>query len=381
MLKDWNACAREVGRALSRYDGHTTNVKGGLETILSVPASPLFSESPSHLALVLSSETEATRGVGKRAAEANLSHGISLGFLTRIIPGGPKTAKISLSPLGRAYRAALRLRDSAFRDFLVTGAILDRDFDMYGLLLKCALESERHTADKTDFQERVKSLLQQRRDWFLGHVPSPIVREEISAHIQWMGQSRKSAHIQRVGQSRELADTSINYHFNMRCEWARHLKHMDKNRELTRLGREIAARVQSVSSSNSMFWLAPTPECARKIGIVADASESVFSGWELLRPKGPECAPDQEMIRQLADFMVAAFDAIRLHSFAQAPLSAVLPYVLYQEEFLGHKVDARNLFQKVLKEHRETLHCMLLGVLEDSQYRLREVSLSAPART
>lgn len=370
MIKDWSVCAREVGRALSRYDGQTTYVKGGLGTILSVPASSLFSESSSCFASVLSAEVEATRKLGKRAVEAALSHGISLGFLTRVIPGGPQTAKIALSPLGRAYRAALDLGDNSFRDFLVVGAILDRDFDMYGLLLACALEGEQGIADKSDFHARLNSLLQQRRDWFKDHIPSPLVREEMSAHIQWMNRSPG------------LADKSINDHFTMRCEWARHLAHMDASKALTQSGRNIAARVQSAAGRNSMFWLSPTPECARKVGIVADVSKSVFSGWELLRPDGPETEPEQEMIRRLADFMESAFDAIRLRSFAQASLAAVIPYVLYQETVLGRKVNARKLFRKVLEERRETLHCMLLGILEDSQYRLRKVSISAPvART
>ena len=387
MLKDWDACAREVGRALSRYDGQTTNVMGGLETILSVPASPLFDKNPSCPALTLSSEME-TRGVGKRSAEAGLSHGISLGFLSRAVPGSPKTAKIALSPLGRAYRAALQRDDAQFQSFLVAGAVLDRDFDMYGLFLKCALENEQGKADKSDFREKVRSLQQQRRDWLHAHVLSPVARDSIRAHIQWMapGQGAR-AHasypnfrVQRMSASRELTDKSINDHFNMRRQWAKHLSHVGAEESLTGEGRSIAFRVRSVVGPNSMFWLAPTLECVRKIGGVAEIPERILSGWDLLRPDSSESEADDEMIRRIAEFMLESFSAIRLRIFKQAPLSAVIPFVHFQEMLLGQRVNLRDTFDAVMKRHRGVFHCLLSSVPAECHYQVHPRHITPSAK-
>ena len=375
---------REVGRALSRYDGCT--VYSRLATILSVPASSLFADDSSCYASALIGEVE-DKGIGRISARDNVSHGIALGFLYRAVLGGPKTTRIAPSILGRAYRAAIQIGDDQFREFVVTGAILDRDFDMYGIFLTSALENAGNRIDKADFRQLLRSQFEERRNWFVNNIPSPIVREEIQTNIQWMNPKRRRRRvfpgttaehrIQPVNTGLEPADKSIDDHFHLRWEWARHMGHMD-GKTLTPSGRKIAILAQSVANLNSMFWLAPTLECAKRVGIVSKLPETVFSGWDLLRPDGAEQEPDDQMAHKVANFMESAFNAIRLRAFAQAPLATVILYVYFQEAAFGRKVNARKLFQKIMKERRETMNCMLLGILEDSQYRLRKVSLSAP---
>ena len=374
MLKDWNACAREVGRALSRYDGQTTRVKGGLETILSVPASPLFDVHASCLAALLNRETQEQVGIEERSSAVNLLHGINLGFLYRAVPAGQNLSKIALSSLGRAYRAALKGNNVPFRDFLVVGAILDHDFDLYGMLLDHASENESGAAASNSvreqidgFRRRLEDMCKQRQAWLDAHIPSRPVKERIATYIQWLQPSGKLVD----------APKTIEHHFNLRRQWGRHLGHLDEKNKLTKLGHDICQRVRSVVSGNSMFWIAPAPDCARKVGVVSNVAECIFSGWDLLRPSGPEKSPGSEMVQGVADFMESAFDAVRLHSFAQAPLAVVIPYVHYQEHLLGYKVNLRSLFQMILEQRRDTLHCALLGVLENSQYRLRKIPISA----
>ena len=371
MLKDWDACAREVGRALSRYDGHTTYAK--LETILGVPASGLFEENPSCYAAELISEVE-KQNIGRIGAQAHLRHGISLGFLERVtsvggIQGGGRktkideTARIALSPLGRAYRAAGILGNSEFRRFLVVRGVLDGDFDIYGLFLKSALENSGH-ADLAKFGEQVRILLRQREQWLEREIPVRPVRERVSACVSWV--------------RRGISETSVRHHFNMRRQWAESLSHIDKSRMLTDVGNDVAARVASAAERNSMFWLAPSPECVKKMGGNPEGAGSVSSAWDLFRPNAEESAPEDEMVRAVAEFMGAAFNSMRLRVFAQAPLAAVIPYVHFQESRFNRRVDLRGLFEAVLRQHRDVFRCMLTAIPAECHYQLQASSSARP---
>ena len=384
MLKDWNTCAREVGRALSRYDGHTTYAK--LETILGVLGSALFDEKPSCYATELISDVEA-QGIGRVAAQAHLRHGISLGFLERatsaggISSGGRKTkinemARIALSPLGRAYRAAQNLGDLEFRRFLVTGAILHNDFDLYSVFLKSALEMD-GTIDASEFGRHFKDVLRKRQEWFEREIPTRPAREQIRGLVPWMPRIAPNALAEH---SLGIKDVSIRYHFNMRRQWAQSefLSHIGKDKSLTDSGRALAERIITVVEANHMLWIAPDPECSRKIGIRPDQYGAIHSAWELLRPDKAETAPDDELLRQVDEFMEKAFGTIRLRVFPQAPLAAIIPFVHFQESRIGQRVNLRDTFKLVLRR-RGIFHCLLSQFPAECHYQMDSRSLASGA--
>ena len=150
MLKDWTACAKEVAKSLARYDGKTTYAKLG--RIVGVGMSPVFEMNSScYVAELVAGLKE--EGVGRVAAHAHVGHATLLGFLDRIVAHGgalqaglltrmDSTSRVSLSPLGRVLRASNVVDRADFGKFVITGALLDNDFDMYGLLLKCAMRTD-----------------------------------------------------------------------------------------------------------------------------------------------------------------------------------------------------------------------------------------------
>ena len=335
--------------------------------------SALFDDKPSCYAAELISEVE-MQGVSRRAAYDHLQHGISLGFLERIISSGgiskpesgtvrkiDETARITLSPLGRTLRAADRLQLHKFRDYVITTALLDRDFDMYGLLLKAAGDNDESAADLIDFRRYLRDLLQQRKEWLDRHVPTRPVREQVSSYAAWT--------------NRKISDTSIKHHFNMRRQWARDLFHTEQTNKmpdiLTDAGKQLARQIAAVASRNSMFWLAPSHECGRKLGIVSMPAETVFSARDLFRPDSTEAQPGAEMLHEVVEFMKDAFEIIRLRAFAQAPVAAVIPYVHFQEFCRNERVDVNKILNAVIKNHRDIFYCMLTATPQDCHYQLR----------
>ena len=409
MLKDWDACAREVGRALSRYDGYSTYAK--LESIISIPASPMFDKNSScHVADIVARAIESEGGGRPGYIENRVKHAISLGLLERAIPGGraadavvfprremkrigiggkvelvaipgrherkgragpldDKEAKMSnaamkvaLSPMGRACRAAIRMDDEEFRNFLATRILLDRDFDMCGLMLECALKNEKGEIVGEEFSREIAELLQQRKGWLEAmNNSSPIVADRVRNHVQW------------ASPRRELGEVSVRHHLRMRRQWAASLGHLDQSRRfLTDEGRALARQIRSAIGRNGMFWLAPSPECAQKMGIDSVNSDAVCSAWDMLRCSEPAAAPGPRMIEQTAAFMKSAFQWMRMSVLAQAPLASVIPYVYFLETRFNERVgDMRDFFADILRKHRD-IHCVLRGVLEDTQYRLLE---------
>ena len=380
MLKDWNTCVREVGQALSRYDGHTTYAK--LETILRILDSGLFDEKPSCYATELISEVEALK-IGRVAAQAHLRHAISLGFLERatssggISSGGRKTkinemALIALSPLGSAYRAAQHLGNLEFRRFLVTGAILHNDFDLYGVFLKSALEMD-GAIDASEFGRQFKDVLRKRQEWFEREIPTLPTREQIRGLVPWMPRIVSNA---LAEPSLGIKDVSIRYHFNMRKQWGQSefLSHIGKDKSLTDFGRVLAERIAAVVKVNHMLWIAPDSECSQKIGIHPDRCGTIHSAWELLRPDEAETAPEDELIQQVGEFMEKAFDTIRLRIFAQAPLATIIPFVHFQESRIGQRVNLRAVFDAVLRRRSDVFHCLLSSYPAECHYQMHASS-------
>ena len=382
MLKDWKACVREVGRSLSRYDGYSTYAK--LETILSIPTSSLFEDNPSCYAAELISQVE-KQGVSRRVAQDHLRHGVALGFLERIISGGgvfkpesglvkkfDETTRVALSPLGRALCAANKLGLENFRNFLITCALLEHDFDMYGLLLKCAWENSENKIHLNEFSKQLKALLRQRKEWFDQNLLIRPVREQVCNYVPWANCQTSSRQMSsRQMSSRQMSSRSIGHHLSMRQQWAKHLLHIDENGSLTDIGRDRARLVVAVESKNSMFWLAPTPECAKKVGVLSEKSDSIFSAWDLFRPNAPESDPGENMIKRVAGFMETAFKSLRLRIFAQAPLAAVIPYVHFEETCLNKRINVHSIFDAVIRQNRDTFYCLLTAVPEECHYQLR----------
>ena len=410
IIKDLDVCAREVGQALSRYDGYSTYAK--LESIISIPASPIFNEKSSgYVADIVAHAIAAQGGEGRPShVESRVKHAISLGLLERVASGG-RTAdlvisphrsierialggrvervaipghqekkgrggvlsdkavkmsnaamKVTLSPMGRACRAAIHMDNGEeFRDFLVTRILLDRDFDMCGLMLKCALENKDGEIVREEFSREISELVQQRKDWLeTVNKSSPIVAARIRNHMPWTSSKR--------GLTEE---SSLRHHFNMRREWISHLGYLDQNRRfLTDKGRNLAGQICATVGQNAIFWLAPSPECAKNLGIDLADTGTVCSAWEMLRRPGAVVSP--QMIEQTTAFMKSAFKWMRMNVLAQAPLASVIPYVYFLEERLDERVkDMREFFADILRKDRE-IRCTLRGILEDTQYRLQE---------
>lgn len=367
-LTDWNSCIRNVCKALSRYDGYATYAQ--LENILSVPQSDLFGEHPSCYAAMLISElceNGIVKSEARVAAQAHLRHGMALGFLERVHSSGghtsvagmtrvDETARMALAPMGRALRAAQRAEYADFRQFLVTGALLDNDFDMYGLMLVTAMKND-HKAERADFARGLEACRKERAQWLAEQIPVRATREQIE------GQTPRKA----------LSDKSVQHHFNLRRQWAKSMGHLDEKDGLTDAGLDLAERLSAVCKENSMFWIAPSSECARKVGVMGEAG-GIDSAWKLLRPQVPEGVPDAELVRRTSAFMQEAFAVMRLRVFAQAPLASVIPFVYFQEAQLGKKADLRQTFDAVLRGSRESIHCMLTATPEDCHYQLRSSS-------
>lgn len=371
LLKDSKTCVQEVSKALSRYDGHSTYVK--LETILSVPISHIFENNSSCYAAELISEVEELFSIKRRAAQDCLKHGISLGFLERVNSGGGmfrpetgakkkinETVRIALSPLGRTLRAAAELNMKEFRLFLITYALLELDFDMYGLLLQCAINNRDRKVRLTEFGEQFKAQMQQRSDWLEKNIIVRPVREQIYNQMR--------------GAELKLNDTSIKHHFNLRRQWARYLLHIDENDSLTDAGYNYASLITDLKGKNSIFWLAPTPECVKKLGGILQTSDKVFSAWDLLLSNNPDSDTEDEIVQRVADFMKQAFKIIKLRVFKQAPLASVIPYICFQGKQLNQKVDIHSILDCIIRQHRDTFYCLLTKVPEDCYYQLRHHS-------
>lgn len=375
MIKDWKACMKEVSKALSRYDGYSTYAK--LKTILSVPASELFENNPSCYATEILSEIE-KQGISRRVAQDHIKHGISLGFLKQIVSSGgifkfdsgsmkkiDETARIAISPLGRTLCASKKLEHECFQNFLVTCAILDNDFDMYGLFLKSVDEKVRDKVSLEEFSGQFRAILQERKKWLEQRLVIRSVRDQISGYVPWLN-------TQLSGQSiRYLSPTSIKHHFSMRKEWAKHLSHVDEKGALTNRGRDCVRLITTVKAKNSMFWLAPTPECAKKVGILLPETGYICSAWELFRPDMPESDPKEEMVQRIAKFMESAFETLRLRVFAQASLAAVIPYIYFEERRLNQRVDIHKTFETVIRQNKNKFHCLLTANPEECHYQLR----------
>ena len=383
---DWNTYARELGRALSRYNGLTNSAK--LDVIADITGDNMFHQTPFVFSYKIREYFE--RYVEKRSAEVHMHHGIAFGLLYRALPGASfrsaelsskleSTSHIALTSLGRTCRAAVKSSNKEFRKFILTYALLDTDFDMYALLIKMAEENEGRAPNGTNFHANYNCLLEKRRDWMKKYFTIP-QRTQIQRSVLWIG--KRVGH-GKTGKKREFAVDHIylfdgqtpSHHFRQRKKWAKKtLEHLDAPENLTESGRNLAKQLPPVSST-PFFWLGPSEECANA-RIISTAKISVLQcapAWKFLRPESKLTNQSQkeEMIDNVADFMQSEFGNIQLGRFRQSSLDVVAPYVYFLEREFGGKVNEHDFFQKLLKRHRDKFACSQRPRLSQSHFRLR----------
>ena len=393
-----DTCMRMLGRALSRYNGLTNSAK--LELISKVVAgnaeddgNDIFAEKPFRYAHEVIKEFE--RSVKSRSAEVHLHHAIAFGFLYRATPGETRrraglvnrqesTSHISLSPLGRAFRSASILKEKAedFKAFIWNFALLECDFDMYGLLLKMSEENGGRVIGLEEFITKFYSLRKEQVKWMRKKFSYAGRREQIQRKIQWIGHRSgvgKRGHKRefKVDEIFEFGGKSPNHHYAQRLRWAVKFNHVDKNKKhLTDAGRLLASCLPSTNDKPFFFWLGPPVECAnsRFLASANIPKKQCSPAWNLLVCQSNNKAEEisEQFVDKLAAYMKDAFDTIRLINFSQATLDTVLPYVHFLERDLGERVDEKKLFRDVFARHRDELVCALRGNLSKSHYWPRQ---------
>lgn len=350
-------CLRDVARALSRYDGHTTFVR--LERILALPLSDDFADDGSvYVTQLIRSSIDA--GVGDVAARRHVDHAIALGLLHRVsVPSETVrvtdavrkvdvTSRVALSPLARAFRAASSLGDKGFRDFLLTCTLLQYDFDMYGLVLSSARTSP---LTPQHFIDAFRHTVRMRRSWV--HDMHPVFKSQLTGLVPWI--------------NRDISDTSLTHHFKLRRSWAISMGHLyPTGSTLSDLGQHYAG---SLPDDASRFWLAPPLDCIEMLRLSPPAHATAPStSWKLLAPSRPDSEPTGDVVDAVAGFMLDAFDHLRMHLFRQAPITAVLPFVHYAKYRLADPAPPFDILQSVVR--RGDIDCMLSRVMEDCYYRI-----------
>lgn len=402
---DWDTHARELGRALSRYNGLTNSAELGVMT--KVITGELFDTTkPFHRAfdVINAFADEAKKHKPRsafRSAEVLLHHAIAFGFLRRATPGGTMsrpelkrkqeaTSHIALTALGRACRAAVNWQGGGdeFRQFLWNYALLECDFDMYGLLLKSAEENGGEVVSIEEFYRQFYGIREGQMKWMKEWVPYKTHREHIQRNVKWVGKqvvvvvNNMGAAEKRVKRVFELDaifkffGATPGHHFDQRKKWARRFGHIDEGRQkLTESGRQLSSRLPPVSDEPPFFWLGPTEECAKaKIISAAKIPDTRWSpAWRLLRPETRNESLESAIVEKTAAFMEGAFEHIRLSNAAQASLDAVVPYVYFLEHKMGGRVgNEHDIFRQVIARHRDCFACLLQPNLSQSHYRLRE---------
>ena len=386
---DWDSCARELGRALSRYNGLTNSAK--LDLIVDAVASPLFASRSFSYAIHL--RKFFGKSVKERSAEVHIGHGIRLGLWYRAVPGASfrsaglkskleATSHIALTPLGRTCRAAAMGGMDEFRKFILTFALLESDFDMYGLLIKMTQENSGRAPSIEAFTSRFYHICRLRLEWMKNHFSSGLQRHrvDIQRHVQWIGRRVGSG---KTGRKRDFVPDEIfkfegetwGHHLNQRKKWAREtLAHLDRSGNLTESGRNLVECLPDVDSK-PFFWLGPSEECAsaRVIVVAKIVPDQCSPSWRLLRPRNmqQDQSVKNEMTDKTANFMVSTFDSMKLGMFKQSSLDVVAPYVYFLEREYGGRVEEREFFQRLLERYRDKFVCLMQPNLSQSHFRLR----------
>lgn len=381
---DWDTAARELGRALSRYNGLTNSAK--LDIIANITGDDaLFHQQPFAFAHKIREYFE-RHNIEKRSAEVHMHHGIAFRLLYRALPGASfrsaklsskleSTSHIALTPLGRTCRAAVKSGNADLRNFILTYALLTADFDMYALLIKMAEENDGQAPGQADFHSQFNQTSEKRIEWMKRYFPVVMQRAQIQRSIRWIGRRLNNGKREfAMDQICEFRGQTPSHHFRQRKKWAKNpLGHMDDSGNLTEVGKYLARQLPPVSS-DPFFWLGPSGDCAKSRFISAakiDASQR-DPAWGLLRPNSELTADAQdEMADKVAEFMESKFADIQLGRYRQSSLDVVEPYLYFLEREAGGRVNEHEFFRALLKKHSKKFACAQQPRLSQSHFRLR----------
>lgn len=385
---DWDTCVRLLGHALSRYNGLTNSAQLVYITqLISADANKkngnLFDDRPFLYAREIIPEFE--KNMKPRSAEVLLQHAVLFGFLYRAVSGTKSKhpnltnkvesrSHIALSPLGRAIRSSECLGDKKdkFQLFLWEYALLERDFDMYGLMIKMTAENGGKMVDKTKFFTKFEDIRKQQISWMNKTIPHVVRREQIQRNISWIGKKSRKRQF-KLDEVFEFSENSKKHHYSQRIRWAKNFKHVS-NDKLTELGILLAKNLPG-TDNEPFFWLGPPIECAKSRWLSATniPERQCSPAWNLLRhrEREGEGEPSEAFVREVTGYMENAFDLIRLTNFKQSSLDIVVPYIHFLERQSGEIVNEKKVFQMVLDSAREKFVCTLRANLAKSHYHIR----------
>jgi len=394
----WEDCARALGQALSRYNGRTNSPKLNLVTGIIVGDREQFGFEKDWFgekAFCYAHEIigEFKRHVGKksddggRSAEALLHHAITFGFLYRAMPGGTmrdpalakrveSTSHIALTPLGRALRSSKGMSNelgATFARFLWEYAVLECDFDLYGLLIKSASNNGGKILLQDAFFEAYYATRKKKYDWLMETFPNVMLRDQVGRSVRWLPRRDHKWHW--GDPLPKFEGQTPGHHYKQRKnKWAVDFwRHMDRNGNLTNDGQAFAACLPP-TDCKPFFWLAPYRDVVEsKFVKFADANEMPCApAWNILlsesKPELDSGLAYDELLDDLVRYMLESFDSMRLHEFRQAPLIATLPYLHYLERKMGFRVNEHATFRKLFAKYRTQIVCELRKDLSRSHY-------------
>ena len=378
---DWETVAKDFANSLGRYYRNPGEID--LALLLEICGSDLFSRHtytypPKIIELVKS------RGGDQAQAERHISHGISLGLFEIAVPGVKINRTHKFSPFchvavtarGRIARAAARTGREEFGKFILTAALLETDFDIYGLMLKMAEENNGQLPDAPTIAAQFNKIILTRKQMLADHLPTqltgtiaPIVKK-----VKWRNLLTGPPFGREAPRkaSVRLEEKTIIAYLNQRIRCAQgHLGHLNAQRQLTPAGHAVAAQLPL---ANEHFMLGPSATTAQNKIISFVPLNPKFYGpiWNFLRPAARLAAAAQPALKQeMADFMREVLPEIKMGMFNWASLETVTPYLYWREVACGGRVNEKEFFQELLKENKK-LKCLQQPRLSQSYYHCLE---------
>ena len=378
MLQEWANCRERLAEALGRYVGYTT---GAYKLSRIAEVTELFDQAPSRLrlevikALQRPLNTETAKVLKEEYAAGIADFAVGLGLVRRIDRGG-SLARLALTDLGRAYRAASGLDLDDYKRFLLQFSVLQFDADIYGLLLDMALDGPLPTGSELQkhFKSRTLNLRHERTTWLLRAFPDSRLRERLlqgdsGSAVRWIKNTR-GLEIEM----KEIGGDFLRHHATPRRGWLVSLGHMETDGQLTPMGRRVALRLRG--ESDHFFWLGPPLEWFKRMHLdAALIKEPLSPAWNIIRPSRAETKPvPSDTVVKTADFMERAYRYMRLIRANQVPLEAVKPYIYFLESRSDLRFDEESVFREVFKtfEKRFAPMSQRKGLLGYYQSRKRQ---------
>ena len=336
----------ELVRAISRYIGYTT---GAFSLQRVVGLTELLLERPFRYEVEVSALLQKEHGIRSNYARGVIDFAGALGLVQRRDVG--QQARLTITDLGRARNAAVRTSSAAFAEWILKFAILEHDADMYGLMLDYKMTAN-EIGWGEGFADRLTGLRQQRLEWLEQALKAELLVARIRDQVKWLEPYGRKTLIKD-----EINSHFLRHHTRPREGWAKELGHLNGNGKLTSDGE---AFVQALRFGRSHYlWIGPSEEAAAALGLKLDEVPSPLGpAWNLLRPgKGgtQEVLAPSTIVTELADYMEAAYPAIRLIRTNQAPIAAVRPYIFWLEHQSGTRFEHQDLLKRVFAQNRTKL--------------------------